>query len=155
MAIVIARSRLDIFRRWPEGLRAMQALDAAIGSSNLDPSLLELIRIRASQLNRCAFCLELHTRQALALGEDPARLRQLSVWQDSPLFTERERAALALTDAITPCERDPLEGLIESGRSHFDRDELVQLVYAIAMINAWNRLAVTDATSCTETDAAV
>lgn len=114
-----------------------------IHQSGLEPSLLHLVDARASQVNGCAFCLDMHTREAREDGETEERLYALSVWEESPLFTERERAALAYTEAVTLVSADRVPDAVwERVRPHFNDEELATLTYAIAMINAWNRLAI-------------
>ena len=124
----------------PAVYRAMAAFDRSI---DLDPALRELIKIRASQLNGCAYCLDMHTRDARAAGEDERRLATLAAWREAPFFTERERAALALTDAVTRLgEHGVTDEVWTTAAAHFDEPELAQVVWAIAAINSWNRIAV-------------
>lgn len=138
---VVPEQRIDLFKEAREVSRAMSAFDAAI---ELDPELRELIKIRASQLNGCAFCLDLHLHDSREMGIDNQRLDTLAGWHDSPFFTARERAALALTEAITRLTEGPVSDAVyaEAAR-HFDPPEMAQLIYAITAINAWNRLSVT------------
>ena len=118
----------------------MSAFDRSIV---FDPGLRELVKIRASQINGCAYCIELHTRDARRAGESERRIYALSAWHESPLFSERERAALALTDSITNIAGSGLTDTVyEQAAAHFDEDELANLVLAITAINAWNRLAI-------------
>ncbi|GAA3869272.1 carboxymuconolactone decarboxylase family protein [Streptomyces lannensis] len=119
-------------------------LDAAAGEG-LDPKLRELVRIRASQLNHCAFCLDMHTKDALAAGESVERIIQLSAWEESRHFyTEREVAALELTDAVTVLTDGFVpDEVYEQAAEQFDEAELAQLIAVIAVINAWNRFGVT------------
>lgn len=114
-----------------------------VDQSSLEQRLLHLVYTRASQLNGCAFCLEMHTREAREAGESEERLYAVSVWEESPLFSERERAALAWTEAVTlvSAERVP-DAVWERVRPHFADEELAMLTYAVALINAWNRLAI-------------
>src|SRR5690606_10495957 len=108
-----------------------------------DTTLAELVKIRASQLNGCAYCLEMHTREARALGETEPRLHLLAAWRESPLYTERERAALAWTEAITLiADAGAPDDVYAAARAHFSEEELVQLTLAIGVINTWNRLAI-------------
>jgi AhpD family alkylhydroperoxidase len=111
--------------------------------AGLEPSLCELVKTRASQLNGCAFCLEMHTREARAAGETEARLYPLSAWRESPLYTARERAALAWTEAVTLVadSRVP-DGVYNEVREQFSEEELVKLTLVINVINSWNRFAV-------------
>jgi AhpD family alkylhydroperoxidase len=117
---------------------------AAFGRSiELDSALRELVKIRASQLNGCAYCIDMHTRAARKAGESEQRLYALAAWRESPLFTERERAALELTDAITRIgERGVPDAVYESAETQFAAAELANLMLAITAINAWNRMAV-------------
>jgi AhpD family alkylhydroperoxidase len=124
--------------------RAQCALDRAVRESAIDPRLHELVKIRASQINGCAYCIDMHTRDALSGGDTQRRLFALSAWRESPLFDERERAALALTDALTliATHADAIDPAYEAAAEHFSSEELAALLYAIATIGTWNRLAV-------------
>jgi AhpD family alkylhydroperoxidase len=128
----------------PRQYAAMSRLSASVG---LNASLTNLIDIRASQINGCAFCLDMHWKDARAAGESEERLYMLSAWRESPLYSEAERAALSLCEAMTllPSEGVPDE-VWERAGEHFDEDELAQLVFAITVINAWNRLMVASGT---------
>jgi AhpD family alkylhydroperoxidase len=120
----------------------MQDIEAWLATS-VDPKLLALIKTRASQINGCAYCLHLHSAEARKLGERDARLLLLDAWQESALYTDRERAALAWTEALTRiAETHAPDDVYDDVRRHFDEQELVALSIAIAMINAWNRLAI-------------
>ena len=122
--------------------RAMLALSGEV-EKNMDRRLFELVKIRASQLNRCAYCLDMHTKDARSLGETEQRLYALSAWRDTPFFTDRERAALEWTEALTRLsETHPSEELHARLATFFDEDEIVALTFATVVINAWNRLAV-------------
>ena len=137
------QDRVDIHRDARELYRAQLVLDRAVGDSALDPALAELVRLRASQINGCAYCVDMHTRDALATGETERRLFAVSAWRESPLFSERERSALALTEAITLIAgRGSPDEEYEAAARHFDPDELAALLYAIVLVNGWNRLAV-------------
>lgn len=128
----------------PTAYQAVLAMERYVRNSRLDKPLYELIKIRASQLNGCAYCLDMHHRDARAGGEDQRRLDVLSAWREAPgIYTERERAALALTEAVTLIGEDgvPDEVWADATR-HFDDAGMVQLLMAIATINVWNRLAV-------------
>ncbi|QTE00438.1 Alkyl hydroperoxide reductase AhpD [Streptomyces cyanogenus] len=128
----------------PDVYKAMIRLDS-VARRGLDPKLYELVKIRASQLNHCAFCLDMHTKDALAAGESVERVVQLSAWQESRHFyTEKELAAIELTEAVTVLT----EGFVPDevyarAAEHFEEAELAQLVAAITVINAWNRFGVT------------
>lgn len=137
------QSRLNYFAASPEAFQAHLALTQFVDRCGLEPSLWELVKIRASQINGCAYCLEMHTREAAAAGETAPRLNLLAAWRESPLYTARERAALAWTEAVTlvASSRVPDEVFAEV-RAHFTDTELVNLTLAIGVINTWNRLAV-------------
>lgn len=136
--------RLDYGKVAPKALQAMYAISDYSKHCGLEPSLLELVKIRASQLNSCAYCLDMHTKDARALGESEQRLYGLSAWQETPFYTERERAALALTEAVTLIANGPVsDEIYEAARQHFTDEELVNLTMNIITINGWNRLSVT------------
>jgi AhpD family alkylhydroperoxidase len=123
--------------------RAMRTLSQAVHASVLDPALLELVRVRASQLNGCAHCLEMHTKDARARGESDDRLHLVALWREAPCFDERERAALAWCEELTLLsERDVPDELFDSVRAVFSEEELCSLTLAIVEINGWNRFAV-------------
>ena len=131
---------MDTRRTAPVQHKAMLALDAAI---SLDPGLRELVRIRASLLNGCAYCIQLHTQDALEAGESPHRLFALGAWEESPFFTARERAALRFTDAVTNLHEGHVPNEVnEQAAEHFEEGTLAQLLFAVVAINAWNRLAI-------------
>ncbi len=133
------RERINLKDAAPEVYRAMAAFDRSI---ELDPALRELVKIRASQLNGCAYCIALHTRDARKAGESEQRLYALAAWRESPLFAVRERAALELTDAITKIGDGVPEAVYECAAAEFPATELANLILAITAINAWNRIAV-------------
>jgi AhpD family alkylhydroperoxidase len=135
--------RFNYYKAAPESMQAMVALSSHSRNNGLEPSLLELVKIRASQLNHCAYCLEMHTREARAAGETEARLHLLAAWQESPLYTERERAALAWTEAVTLVATSHVsDEVYQKARAQFSEEELVKLTLAISVINMWNRFAV-------------
>jgi AhpD family alkylhydroperoxidase len=137
-------SRMEEYRTVsPEPYKAMLALEAYLHRSGLEPPLLELVRMRVSQINGCAFCLNMHSRLAIAGGESPRRLFQLDAWDESPVFTDRERAALKWADAVTQAatSRVPDEAY-QKAREQFSEKELVDLTWAIVAINGWNRLSI-------------
>jgi AhpD family alkylhydroperoxidase len=135
--------RLDYFAAAPKALQPMLALEKAVVSSGLEHGLIELVKTRASQLNGCAFCIDMHTRDALKAGETPARLFLLDAWREAPQFTPRERAALAWTEALTLVARTHAPDADYAGLlPHFSEEEIVKLSLLIATINAWNRLAI-------------
>ncbi|WP_306317662.1 MULTISPECIES: carboxymuconolactone decarboxylase family protein [unclassified Streptomyces] len=135
--------RLDWHRHAPEVFKAMIRLDAA-ARAGLDPKIAELIKVRASQLNRCALCLDMHSKDALAAGESVERIIQLSAWEESKhYYTEKEIAALELTEAITVLTDGFVpDEVYEKASKLFDEQELTQLIAAITVINAWNRFGV-------------
>ncbi|WP_223776312.1 carboxymuconolactone decarboxylase family protein [Streptomyces sp. 135] len=135
--------RLAWAQHAPEVFKAMIRLDAA-ARKGLDPVIYELVKIRASQINRCALCLDMHTKDALAAGESVERIIQLSAWEESRHFyTAKEVAAIELTDAVTVLTDGFVpDEVYERAAQHFDEAELTQLIAAIAVINAWNRFGV-------------
>lgn len=137
------KPRLNPYQLAPELLDALLGLEKSIRQSGIEHSLLLLIKTRASQINGCAFCIHMHTRDARAAGESEERLYLLSAWRESPLYTARERAALTWTEALTllPETGAPDASYAELS-THFDEAERVKLTMAIVTINAWNRLAV-------------
>lgn len=136
--------RINFARIAPGAYRAMAGLESYVRqSSKLEPSLLELVRMRASQLNGCAYCLDMHSKDARAAGETEQRLYTLSAWRETPFFTERERAALAWTEAMTLISSgNAPDEVYEEVRKEFTEEELVNLTIAIVAINGWNRLAI-------------
>jgi AhpD family alkylhydroperoxidase len=140
-APVVHEQRFDTRRVAAEAHQALLALDAVV---QLDPVLRELVRTRASILNGCAYCIQLHTQDALAAGERDERLFALGAWQESSFFTARERAALRFTDAVTQLAPGGVsDEAYDEACAHFDEAELAQLLFAVVAINAFNRLAVT------------
>lgn len=136
-------TRVKLKKLSPDVYKALLALDEA-AAAGLDAPLAELVRIRASQLNGCTYCLDTHTKDARAGGETEQRLYLLSAWRESGLFTEKEQAALALTEAVTLlAETRVPDDVYERAAAHFTDAELSQLISQIIMINAWNRLGVT------------
>jgi AhpD family alkylhydroperoxidase len=136
--------RLNFDKAAPEGMTAMRALEHYINqSSGLEPSLRELFKIRASQINGCAYCIDMHTKDARAAGETEQRLYALNAWRETPFFSERERAALEWTEAITLITGGHVpDDVFFSVRQYFGEEELVNLTLAIVAINGWNRLAI-------------
>lgn len=136
--------RLDMAKLAPDVYKAMVRLDAA-ARQGVDPTVLELVKIRASQINHCAFCLDMHTKDAFAAGESVERVVQLSAWEESRHFyTEKELAAIELTEAVTVLTDGFVpDEVYEKAAKHFDEPELAQLIAAITTINAWNRFGVT------------
>ncbi|HZL43452.1 MAG TPA: carboxymuconolactone decarboxylase family protein [Verrucomicrobiae bacterium] len=135
--------RMDYMKAAPDGYKAMGGLEHYVRHSGLEASLLELVKTRASQINGCAFCLDMHTKDARAHGETEQRLHTLAAWHETPFFSERERAALAWTEAITRvADTHVPDEVFEQVRKHFTEKELADLTFAIVAINGWNRLAI-------------
>ncbi len=137
-------TRIDFNRHISSKLgQAMLALSAASQASGLERSLVELVRMRASQINHCAYCIDMHTKDARAAGETEQRLYTLSAWRETPFYSERERAALEWTEAVTLVgETHVPDDIFARVQQHFDESELVALTFAVVVINSWNRLAV-------------
>jgi AhpD family alkylhydroperoxidase len=140
---MVRPARLNYAEAAPGAYQAMVGLERYVRSTKLDRRLLHLVKMRASQINGCAFCLNLHSQEALRDGETPRRLFQLSAWEESPDFTTRERAALRWTEAITRIgEGHAPDAVYRDVRRSFREKELVDLTLAIIAINGWNRLAI-------------
>lgn len=136
------RQRLDYAKASPGGYRAMLALEKHVASCGLDRKLLELVKTRASQLNSCAFCIDMHTKDARHRGESEQRLYGLSAWREAPYYSPRERAALAWTEAVTKLDGDIGDDIYGALKEEFSDSEIADLTFAIVLINGWNRLAV-------------
>jgi AhpD family alkylhydroperoxidase len=135
--------RLDHTKAAPEILQAMLALEGSVRKTGLEPGLLDLVKTRASQINGCAYCLHMHTAEARARGETEERLYLLDAWRESPLYSPRERAALAWTEAVTLVATTHVpDAVYEEARQQFSEDEIVKLTLAIVAINGWNRFAI-------------
>ena len=127
----------------PDGIKALSSLEAYVRASGIDSRLLHLIKTRASQLNGCAYCIDMHTKDARERGETEQRLYALTAWRETPFFSEDERAALAWTEAVTVISRGPVpDDVYAEARRHFTEKALVDMTLAIIAINGWNRLAV-------------
>ena len=138
------KTRLNYSQTLPEAIRPINALNHYSNHCGLEPELLELIKLRASQLNGCAYCVDMHSKDARSGGETEQRLYNLSVWRETPYYTERERAALALTEAVTLISHGPVpDEVYEAARAQFDDQALVKLLTGIAIINVWNRFSIT------------
>ena len=135
--------RLGYSRIAPEAVEILRKLEHYVKGTGLEPDLIELVKIRASQLNGCAYCIDMHTKDARTRGESEQRLYGVSTWREAPFYSERERAALAWAESVTEIGRDrvPDELYIEVSR-HFSEKELVDLTMAVIAINGWNRLAI-------------
>jgi AhpD family alkylhydroperoxidase len=135
--------RLDYASVLPAAPQALLGVEKVIASSSLEPTLLELVKVRASQINGCAFCLDMHTKDARAIGEDEQRLHLVAVWREASCFSERERAALAWSEAVTLLpESGAPDDVYDALRPVFSEEEIVALTLAISLINVWNRLSV-------------
>ena len=135
--------RIDFRRVFPEAAQAMAGLEQAVRDSSLEPALLELVRMRASQLNGCAYCLDMHSKDARARGESEQRLHVLSAWREAPFYSESERAALAWCESLTLLgESGAPDDVYERLTAQFDEEQVVALTLAIVAINGWNRFAV-------------
>jgi AhpD family alkylhydroperoxidase len=137
------KARLDFRKASPEGEKAMMGLHMFVRNCGLDHSLMELVKLRASQINACAHCIDMHTKELRADGESEQRLYLLNAWRESPFYTERERAALAWTEAVTlVAESQVPDDVYEEARKQFSEQELVNLTFAVIAINGANRLNV-------------
>lgn len=131
------------FKAAPKVYKALLAFDASVGETGLEKTLLDLVKLRASQINGCSFCIDMHTREARERGETEQRLYLVQSWREVPLYTERERAALAYTEAVTlVAESHVPDDVYELAHANFSDEELVGLTLAISVINTWNRFAI-------------
>lgn len=136
-------ARFDYMTAAPGVYQSMMALENYLHGCGLEESLVHLVKLRASQINGCAFCLDMHWKDLRALGEGEQRLYSLDAWRECPYYTERERAALAWTDAVTLVTQGHVpDSVHEEARRHFSQKELADLTLAVAAINSWNRLAI-------------
>jgi AhpD family alkylhydroperoxidase len=137
------KPRLNFFQAAPEIIKALTAIETQLQGSGLDQSLIELVKTRASQINGCAYCINMHTQDARKHGEAEQRLYLLNAWREAPIYTDRERAALAWTEAVTLIsETRAPDDVYAEVRAHFSDVETVNLTMLIATINAWNRIAI-------------
>lgn len=134
--------RLDYTKAAPAGIAALERLQAYVDGSGLERLLLELVKTRASQINQCAYCIDMHTKDARAAGETEQRLYGLTAWREAPYYSERERAALAWTEAVTRINGDVDDVVYTTMQAHFSDKEIVDLTLAVIAINGWNRLAI-------------
>lgn len=140
--------RINVSKIDPKAYEAMIGLEKYLAQSGLDKTLYELIKTRASQINGCAFCINMHTRDAMALGETAQRLFLLDAWRETDLFTEKERAVLALTEAMTLITNGHVpDAIYENAAHHLTKKELAAVIMAVVAINGWNRIAITTRTS--------
>ena len=137
------KPRIEYRKVAPGVMEAMSGLERALAGSGLEPSLLDLVKLRASQINGCAYCIDMHTKDARARGESEQRLYELNAWSETPFYSERERAALAWTEAVTLVANSHVpDEVYERVRQQFTEQELVNLTLAIVAINGWNRFAI-------------
>ncbi len=135
--------RIEYGKAAPEANRALVTLQRYVDGCGLEHRLLELVKLRASYINGCAYCVDMHTKDARALGETEQRLYAVPVWRETPFFSDRERAALAWTEAVTLISVDQVpDEVYEEARRHFSEKEIADLTFAIIAINSWNRLAI-------------
>jgi AhpD family alkylhydroperoxidase len=135
--------RLDFYKASPLAIKAQVGVEERIAKSAIEKPLAELVRLRASQINGCAFCVDMHTTDAHKGGETERRLAAVVVWRETPFFTDRERAALAWTEAVTLVAHDHVPDAVwEAVKPHFSDEEMVDLTLLISSINSWNRLAI-------------
>jgi AhpD family alkylhydroperoxidase len=138
------QQRLNLMKAGGDAYKAMAQFQGYVDRSGLERSLLDLVKIRASQINGCAFCLVMHTNDARDHGESDERMHLLNAWHEAPVFTERERAALGMVDAVTRVAESHIpDEIYEAARKQFSEKELIDLTAAIVAINAWNRLSIT------------
>src|SRR5574339_22436 len=137
------KQRLDYSKAAPEGVEILRQLEHYLKQAGLDPDLMELVKLRASQINGCAYCIDMHTKDARSHGESEQRLYGVSAWRETPFYTGRERAALAWAEAVTKVNEDQVpDEIYDQVKKHFTEKELVDLTLALIAINSWNRLAI-------------
>ena len=137
------KPRMNYYQAAPETIKALVAVEDQVKASGLEQSLIELVKTRASQINGCAFCINMHTEDARKRGETEQRIYLLNAWRESPLYSDRERAALAWTESVTLIsETHAPDDVYEQLRTQFSEEDTVNLTMLIATINAWNRLAI-------------
>lgn len=135
--------RFSYSKAAPEGVEILQKLESYIKKAGLESDLVELVKLRASQINGCAYCIDMHTKDARSRGESEQRLYGVSAWHEAPFYNERERAALAWAEAVTLVSEDHVpDEIYNQAKEHFTEKELVDLTLAVIAINAWNRLAI-------------
>ena len=138
------RPHVNLYTAFPDGAAAMSAFEKAVKSGPVPATIRELVKVRASQMNGCAYCIDMHYKDARVLGESEERLYMLAAWREATVYTDEERAALALTEAITLIAEGPVPEEVEAeARSRFDEETYAALVFTIVVINSWNRLAIT------------
>lgn len=141
--MITMTQRTSIIKEIPAAYGAMSGLEKYLGTTSIDDQLKELIKIRASQINGCAYCINMHTKDARALGETEQRIYALSAWRDTPFFTPAERAVLALTESVTVITKEHVpDAVYDEAARYFDSKEIGEIIMAIITINAWNRIAI-------------
>ena len=136
--------RLDASKVSPDAYRAIMGLELYVRHSGLESSLIELVKLRASYMNGCAYCVDMHSKDARVEGETEQRIYAVPVWRETPFYSDRERAALAFTEAVTAIGQAGVpDDVYDEAKRFFSQDELVKLTMAIVTINAWNRVAIT------------
>lgn len=137
------KPRMEYWKVAPGGFKALSGLETYLRDCGLDRAFLHMVKLRASQINGCAYCIDLHWKDAVAAGESPHRLYSLPAWRETPYYSDREQAALQFAEALTRlADRPVAESAHEEAREHFDDQELDDLAWVIAAINAWNRHSI-------------
>ena len=137
------RQRISIKELEPKAYESLYVMEKYLSTTDISPQLRELIKIRASQINKCAYCLEMHTKDARKLGETEQRIYALSAWEESPLFTDEERTVLALTDEVTQIAQSGVsDKTFQDSQKYFTENQIAQIILIINQINFWNRIAV-------------
>jgi len=137
------KTRINIGQLEPKAYEAMMVMEKYLSTSSLDPMLMELIRLRASQINGCAYCIEMHSEATIKYGESLNKIFALSAWWESPLFSDKEKCAFAMTDEITNISEGGLsDKTFEDVKKHFSENEIAQMIMLIGLINTWNRMAI-------------
>lgn len=141
------KERINLSKADPKAFEAMLGLEKYLAESGLDKKLYELIKTRASQINGCAYCINMHTRDALKIGETAQRLFLLDAWRETNLFTEKEKTVLALTEAMTLIAGNPVsDEIYDAAKAHLSDKEFAAVIMAVVAINGWNRIAITSQT---------
>jgi AhpD family alkylhydroperoxidase len=139
--------RIDLTKHALDAQKSLYALEKYIANSGLDHKLIHLLKMRASQINGCAYCIDMHSKDARALGESEQRLYELNAWRETPFYTDRERAALEWTESLTLVSQTHVpDEVYESMKKHFSEKEIVDLSILVSVINVWNRLAISTRT---------
>lgn len=142
------KKQLNIYKIAPKAFEAMMGLENYLAQSGLDKNLFELIKTRASQINGCAYCINMHTHDAMKIGETAQRLFLLAVWRKSKLFTDKEKAVLSLTEAMTLiADRSVSDQIYDTAKNHLTEQEFAAAIMAVVAINGWNRIAITSQSS--------